>query len=130
MVALMRYMARVERDGRFWLVTVTGPDGFEQVTQARRLTEVEAMARDLVAIMNDVLPDSFGLDVAIILPPETEALLQEAREAQAQLAELQEHVGRLSRSAAHRLHDEGLSGAEVAKVLDVSPQRVSQLINA
>lgn len=48
------------RDGQFWLIRVPEVD---RATQARHLREVEAMARDLIAIMEDVAPDSFALDV-------------------------------------------------------------------
>ncbi|HEX6498731.1 MAG TPA: hypothetical protein VF054_06820 [Micromonosporaceae bacterium] len=43
---MKRYRIRAEREGRFWLLTVPELD---VVTQARRLTEAEEMARDLIA---------------------------------------------------------------------------------
>jgi hypothetical protein len=45
------YRAELERDGRFWRVRV--PD-IERSTQARSLSEAEAMVRDLIAVMTDV----------------------------------------------------------------------------
>lgn len=54
------YAAEVERDGQSWLIRV--PE-IARVTQARRLREVETLARDQVAVMEDVEPDSFELDI-------------------------------------------------------------------
>ncbi|MFE7800746.1 hypothetical protein [Nocardia sp. NPDC057440] len=63
----MKYHTKVERDGRFWLVHVPEID---QWTQARDLREVAPMARDLIAVMEEVEPDPFELDVSIELPVE------------------------------------------------------------
>lgn len=47
------YNAKVERDGRFWLVTVVGVG----VTQARHLREVQAGASESGKwIYHDILP--------------------------------------------------------------------------
>ena len=62
MVAVLdTYHANVERDGRFWLIRV--PE-IGRPTQARHLREVEEMARDLIAVLRDVAPDSFDLVVS------------------------------------------------------------------
>jgi len=53
-----------------------------------------------------------------------------ARKAVRELAERQHEVAALSRAAAKDLAKSGLSGADIAVVLEVSPQRVSQLLNA
>lgn len=63
MSAMSRYTANVTRDGRFWLIHVPEVD---RHTQARRLREIDTMARDLVAIMTDKDPESIELDVEII----------------------------------------------------------------
>ncbi len=55
----------VERDRRFWCIRV--PE-IERSAQAKHLREVELMAHDLVAIMEDVSPDSFEFDIHIELP--------------------------------------------------------------
>ena len=59
------YTARVERGERLWLVTV--PE-IQRTTQARSLREVEPMARDLIAVMEQVLPDSFQLVTDVVFP--------------------------------------------------------------
>jgi hypothetical protein len=54
------YHAEVDRDGKVWRIRV--PE-VARTTQARTLREVESMARDLIAIMDNIPADSFGLDV-------------------------------------------------------------------
>jgi hypothetical protein len=59
------YTARVERGEQFWLVTV--PE-IQRTTQARTLREVEPMARDLIAVLEQVDPQSFELKRDIVIP--------------------------------------------------------------
>ncbi|MEU7814097.1 hypothetical protein [Pseudonocardia sp. NPDC049154] len=54
------YLARVTRDGKFWHIDI--PE-LGVVTQARTDDEIEPMARDVIAIMLDVEPDSFALEI-------------------------------------------------------------------
>lgn len=71
MVAEMKvYHADLKRDGRFWNIRV--PE-VERSTQARNLREAEAMGRDLIAIMEDIPPDSFEVEVKVTLPERDEA---------------------------------------------------------
>ena len=55
------YRAEVARDGGFWSVRV--PE-IGRTTQARTLAEIEPMARDLIAVMEDVPAGSFGLEIS------------------------------------------------------------------
>src|SRR5687768_3585643 len=90
LVATMNhYTARVTRDGRFWLIHVPEVD---RHTQARSLGEIEPMARDLVAIMTDVEPDSFTLDVQIELPTNVRHHLAEVERARAEEAKARQHA--------------------------------------
>lgn len=54
------YRAEVTRDGEFWSVRV--PE-IGRTTQARTPGEIEPMARDLIAVMEDIPADSFGLEI-------------------------------------------------------------------
>lgn len=54
------FTARVTHDEDAWMVEVAEID---RVTQALHLREVEPIARDLIAIMQDVSPDSFALKI-------------------------------------------------------------------
>jgi hypothetical protein len=120
------YHAQVDRDGKVWRICV--PE-VARTTQARTLREVEPMARDLIAIMDNVPADSFGLDVILTLPADVQAELDRSAELREQAARSQTQAAQLARRAARRLRDEGLPLQDVGKALGVSFQRAKQLID-
>ena len=56
-----RYTVTAERDGRRWLLRVPELPGV--FSQATRLDQAEHMARDAIALMLDVSPDSFDVGI-------------------------------------------------------------------
>ena len=54
------YDISVERGERHWLIYAPA---VERSTQARHLREVDAIARDLIAVMLDIDPNSFTVRV-------------------------------------------------------------------
>jgi len=48
------YIANVTRDGKWWMVAIPEING---LTQARRLSEAETMAREYIALSLDLPPD-------------------------------------------------------------------------
>jgi DNA-directed RNA polymerase specialized sigma subunit len=101
------------------------------VTQSKSLHSAASVAREYISLAEDISDES-TIDVEI-RPQIDNALGQEviaARKAVEELGERQREVAALSRAAARDLAESGLSGADIAVVLDVSPQRVSQLLNA
>ena len=120
------YHAEAERDGASGASTSAKSAGS---TQARNLREVEPMARDLIAIMDEIPEDSFELDVQIALPEEVRAALERSAELREQAARSQAEAARLARSAAGHLHDQGLPLRDIGKMLGVSYQRAHQLVD-
>jgi hypothetical protein len=120
------YRAEVERDGRFWRVRV--PD-IDRSTQARSLSEAEAMVRDLIAIMTDVPQNSFDVDMRIILPEDVQIELDQSQVLREQAKQSQAEAARLARDAAHRLHALGLSLRDIGRALGVTFQRAKQLVD-
>lgn len=59
------YRVEITREGRWWNAYVPEID---YTTQGRHISEVEEMARDLIASAQDVPADSFDLDVRITEP--------------------------------------------------------------
>jgi predicted RNase H-like HicB family nuclease len=57
------YAAACQREGNWWVIAVYELD---RVTQARRLDQAEAMARDLIALWLDVDPSSFAVIVDML----------------------------------------------------------------
>ena len=127
MVAVLKtYHADVERDGKVWRVRV--PE-VQRTTQARNLREVEPMARDLIAIMDDIPADSFNVNVHITLPPDIAAELERSAALREEAARAQAQAAQLSRQAARHLRDHGLPLRDVGQALGVSFQRTKQLID-
>ena len=120
------YRAEIERDGRFWRVRV--PD-IDRSTQARNLSEAEAMVRDLIAIMTDVPQSSFAVDMKIILPEDVQLELDQSQALREQAKQSQAEAARLARDAAHRLHVLGLSLRDIGQALGVTFQRAKQLVD-
>jgi hypothetical protein len=119
------YKARCLRSGRWWAIEIADVGG-GIYTQARRLDQAEAMARDAIALTLDVPPDSFAVEVVPVLPQDWEAELNEVREAR-QSAAAAEHRAQASLDGfVRRLVDSGLTVRDVGVLLGLSYQRVAR----
>lgn len=118
------YRATVTRDGRFWLVRVDGVGA----TQARHLRELDTMAKDLIALMTGGDPEQVVVDYDIRLPTDVQEHLRRSEELRTASAEAQAAAAAEVRSAARRLHEQGVALRDVGKVLGVSHQRAHQLV--
>lgn len=127
MVEMTTYQAKASRDGKYWLVHVPAIDKY---TQARNLTEVEPMARDLIALWLNVDPTSFDVVPKLDLPADVERHLALAAEAREQAAYAQAAAAREYREAALALREKGLTVRDVGAALGVSFQRAQQLVTA
>lgn len=83
----------MDRDGEVWRVRV--PE-VARTTQARTLREVEPMARDLVALIDDVPPHSFDHEVTITLPADVRAELDRSAELREQAVHSQADAAQLA----------------------------------
>jgi DNA-directed RNA polymerase specialized sigma subunit len=101
------------------------------VTQSKSLHSARRMAREYISLVESISDES---TIEVEIRPEIDHALGEeviaARKAVHELGERQREVAALSRATAKDLAESGLSGADIAVVLDLSPQRVSQLLNA
>lgn len=125
--AITSYTARVTREGAWWMIHVPVLDA---LTQARRLSEVEEMARSLVAVTLDVPADQIHVDVEIESAGKIrvahrlaslDADRRRAEQAQARFRTRQ-------RTMAVDLAREGLTVRDIGSVLGVSFQRAQQLV--
>ena len=128
MVAPMRsrYTVSAERHGDWWAITVDELRGI--FSQARRLTQVELMARDAISLFLEVPADSFDLSVREKLTPDAERVVAAAKEARAAAIAHQEVASERSRAAARMLAEQGLPQRDIGRLLDLSHQRVAQLL--
>lgn len=122
------YTAEARRSGDWWAVRIPGVDG--AFTQARRIDQIEAMARDVIALMLDVPEDSFDLDVHVDLPPEAEEGVRRLQKARQEAYDAQAGLTAAAGSAAQILvRDLGLTVRDAGRILGVSHQRVDQLLH-
>jgi DNA-directed RNA polymerase specialized sigma subunit len=100
------------------------------VTQSRSLAEAETMVRDYIETLTGV--DASGAQV--VVTPEVGDGLDEqaraAREAVAAADRATRAAAARSRKVARDLKQAGLSGRDIAAILKVSAQRVSQLLKS
>jgi predicted RNase H-like HicB family nuclease len=120
-VEVKRYTAECRRSGDWWAITV--PELGNVFSQARRLDQVEDMARDAIALLLEVPADSFEVDVRPDVPDEVTAALA----ARLAAREAEERADRATIDAVHTLLDAGLTVRDAGQLLHLSPQRISQL---
>lgn len=125
------YTVTARRWAHGWELHITDPAGTEAgVTQSRTLATADRMVRDYLAL--DLGGDP--ADYTVTVTPELDGNLATEAEAARQAVRAAEHAQRdaaaRSREIARRLKAAGLSGADIAAVLKLSTQRVSQLVNS
>ena len=97
------------------------------VTQSHGLKDAEVMARDYIATVLDVGPATFDVRVTPEVGAGMDAEIAQARRAVQEAEDAQKAAAAQSRKVVAKLIDAGLTGKDVATVLKISPQRVSQL---
>jgi hypothetical protein len=118
------YQVLARRWARGWELHIDGVG----VTQSQSLSGAEEMVRDYIALDTGVDPYSFGVvitpEVGDGLDDDVDEVRREVRAAE----QAQVRAAERSRALVRKLAAKGLSGKDTAKVLGVSPQRVSQLL--
>ena len=123
------YAVSVTREGRWWMVRVPEID---QVTQARRLSEVTKAARELIAVTLDVPMSTVGVRVRVERVGEVEDVTGRAeaiRKEHARADELARRAQDESKELARQLADAHVPMRDIGELLGVSHQRVHQLIS-
>jgi hypothetical protein len=119
----------VTREGPYWVGSVRGLRG--GATETRRLGNLEAAVRDLIAGLLDI--DEATIELRLNYEPALERegakMVKQAIEARAQLRAAQEVYDSVMRQAASELRSESVSLRDSASLLGVSFQRVQQLVN-
>ena len=123
------YPVTVTREDNLWVAVVDGvPAG---ATDVERFSELEIEVRDLVAGLTDRGPDRFNLDWrylpgGIDVTVEIENLVHARTDAAAAAGRRDEAL----RSAIAALRGAGLSVRAIADVVELSHQRVHQLLSS
>ncbi len=127
MTANQSYRVEAVRSGNWWAITVPELDGV--FSQARRLDQVEARARDAIALMLDVEEGDVGeLDVCVVPPDSVAASLREMQDSEATATAASERAASLRRQVAQQLRDDGFPLRDIGRLTGISHQRVSQIL--
>lgn len=114
------------RVGDCWAIDVRGLRGVH--TQTRRLDQAEAMTREAIALLHDVPPDSLEVNVEAHLDEEADRTLRAVLTALRWARQASEQASRLQWQAVEQLLSRyGLTVRDAGTLLNVSPQRISQL---
>ncbi|MGO9301877.1 MAG: type II toxin-antitoxin system HicB family antitoxin [Acidimicrobiales bacterium] len=117
-----------ERSGSWWAFSVPEIPGAHG--QARRLEQVRDEARDVISMMLDAESDSFDVSLSIKLDPRIEHALDEAKAARKDLDSYQRVAQEKLRLAAEQIKEVGgLTIRDIGSLLDVSFQRISQILS-
>jgi plasmid maintenance system antidote protein VapI len=111
-----------------WELHVSDGRGPLVVLPTRRLSAAERTVRDFVADHDAVSPRSVRVRITVVLGSALDEEITSVRAAVDHAERAQREAAARSRGLALRLRAAGLTGADIAVVLGVSPQRVSQLM--
>jgi DNA-directed RNA polymerase specialized sigma subunit len=122
------YQITATRNGDWWSLVASDVGGREVASQSRRLDQADAAIREAIALVLDVDLDAFDLHITPQLEraevsDETLEVLALRRE----LAELSDRAHRRTPAAVAELRAAGLTVRDVARLLGVTPSRVSQI---
>lgn len=121
------YIVHAKRWERGWELDINGIG----VTQSRSLRTAKAVAREYISLAEGIEDEStIEVQIRPVIGAALSDEIAKARQAVADAAQQQQAAAALSRIAVKDLVATGLSGQDIAVVLDVSPQRVSQLLHA
>lgn len=125
------YKARTYRSNDWWAVEITDglPDNMLGVTQVRRVTEAEQAARNVIADLLEVDPDSVNLELHIDAPTPIKKQQRLLEAAEANLLAARTDAMTIRRQLATEAIEEGLTMREAGVLLGVSHQRVKQLVD-
>ena len=122
------YHVTATRDGDWWSLVASNVGGREVASQSRRLDQAEGAIGEAIALVLDVDQDAFDVDITpeldrVEVSDETLEVLELRRE----LAELSDRAHRQTPAAVAELRRAGLTVRDVARLLGVTPSRVSQI---
>lgn len=98
------------------------------ISESRRLGDAEPLMKEIISFVAGVPEDSISIRLVPKLPEMLSTEIRRARDAAKEVQRVQTLAAKLSRKAVEDLRKLGLTGRDVATVLGVSPQRISQLM--
>ena len=121
------YKIAIERDGRWWMVHIPELDG---LTQARRLSEAELMAREWIEVSTGTPLTDVAVHVTSITVPDMGNVQRSAEELifmRDQAAQAVKKAQNMAAGFVRELTAAGIPVRDAGELLHLSPQRISQL---
>lgn len=128
MQSRVRYRAVAQRSGQWWAVSVPELPGV--FTQARRLSGrngAAEMARDAISAFTGSPGESIEIDVTPVLPPDLDSDRRAVHEARERARAATEEAASQVEAYVRRLLESGMTVRDAGVLLELSPQRISQL---
>ncbi len=120
-----QYAALCRRSGNWWAIDI--PDVPGAFTQSRRLEHAQSMARDAIALLLDVDPLSFDVEVRVELQEHLQEAVESVARSKADALQARENAATSAEQAVRVLTAEGITIRDIGEILGVSFQRVAQL---
>lgn len=121
------YRVTARRSGDWWAIEV--PDLPGVFSQAKRLDKADEAAREAIAVMLDIETDDVEVDIQPVLPKDAAHALKAAEAAEEVAEQARQAAQRAMKDAAVAL-TKSMSQRDAGRILGVSFQRVSQLLQA
>lgn len=127
----MTYPVLATRSGDWWSIEVTAglPANVLGVSQARRLTEVQPIARNLIGDLLEIDPETIQVSVDVVLPDNVTHAVEFAHDATTIEQAARAEAAKARSRAAIALIDAKMTMREAGQVLGVSHQRIKQLVD-
>lgn len=119
-----------QRGEQGWELHLSDDRGPIGVIPARRLSRAQRIVRDYIARSDGVDPTTVAVQITVRFDNGLDEEIAAVRADLEHLEHAQRETAARSRRLALLLREAGLSGADIAVVLRVSRQRVSQLVKA
>ena len=121
------YAIRAVRSGRWWAIDVRELRNVH--TQARRLDQVESMAREAIAVSLQAPDDSFDVAVQVDMPSlgALQPTVEQARRAREAADHAQAKAAAAVRQAVLEIRAAGYTSRDAGMLLGYSNQRISQI---
>lgn len=121
------YQVQAIRSGRWW--ALEAPQVPRARSQARRLDQAEPMIREAIAMVLDVDPDSFDVEIHPILDPALDHMVTAAAHARDTAATARAHATDALRQLVETASREGYTVRDIAEIAGVSHQYAAKLTN-
>lgn len=123
------YDVEVYREAGWWMVAIPALGG---LTQARRVADAEEAAREWITLDQDLAPSSVDVRVRSVVVDELDVTRERQRIDEWRDREREAHAEHVEAVAEtlRRLSGHGVPVRDAGALLDISPQRVSQITSA